>query len=279
MSDTERVRAWRQRLKDNGLVPMTIWVKAETKARYEDLALQSHRSASELAQLALDAYRLDPALVSAPVTDTGQIRAIVREELDEAMAITTATITAIVTDTARETLPALVEAALQRYETDTVPDTETATPQEPGWLSTVEAFVSDMATDTETDTAGSAPSQEPLVPSVSATDTATVTETEQPLRIAVPGETPVADTETATTMEAGAGIPSPAREERSVADTETATASDTGRTPPGQRRLTPIQAAELRGKRAGGVPIKALMEEYGLSRATVHRYLSTPSAS
>src|SRR2546427_6789940 len=57
MSDTERVRAWRQRLKDSGLVPMTIWVKADTKARYEDLALQSHHSASELAQLALDAYR------------------------------------------------------------------------------------------------------------------------------------------------------------------------------------------------------------------------------
>ncbi len=167
MSDTERVRAWRQRLKDNGLVPMTIWVKAETKARYEDLALQSHHSASELAQLALDAYRLDPALVSSTVTDIEQIRAIVREELDEAMAIITATITAIVTDTARETLPALVEATLQRYETDTVPDTETATPQEPGWLSTVEAFVSDMETDTETDTTGSAPSQEPLAPSVS----------------------------------------------------------------------------------------------------------------
>jgi hypothetical protein len=72
-------------------------------------------------------------------------------------------------------------------------------------------------------------------------------------------------------MEAGAGIPAPAREERGVADTETATESDTGRTPPGQRRLTPIQAAELRGKRSAGVPIKALMEEYGLSRATVHR--------
>jgi hypothetical protein len=49
MSDTERVRAWRQRRKDNGLVPMTIWVKADTKARYEDLALQSHRSPSEVA--------------------------------------------------------------------------------------------------------------------------------------------------------------------------------------------------------------------------------------
>jgi hypothetical protein len=70
MSDTERVRAWRQRLKDGGLVPMTIWVKAETKTRYEDLAARSHRSGSELVQLALDAYRLDPAAVAASVTDT-----------------------------------------------------------------------------------------------------------------------------------------------------------------------------------------------------------------
>jgi len=179
MSDTERVRAWRQRLKDGGLVPMTVWVKPETKARYQDLALQSNRSGSELVQLALEAYRLDPALVSSTVTDTEQIRAIVREELDEAMAIITATITAIVTDTARETLPALVETALQRYVSDPVPATETATPQEPGWLATAEAFVSDMATDT--DTAGSVPPQEPPAFSVSATDTYTVAETTAPV--------------------------------------------------------------------------------------------------
>jgi hypothetical protein len=67
MSDTERVRAWRQRLKDNGLVPMTIWVKAETKTRYEDLALQSHRSASEVAQLALDAVVLKILGVPSPL--------------------------------------------------------------------------------------------------------------------------------------------------------------------------------------------------------------------
>src|SRR5439155_9307403 len=109
MSDTGRERAWRQRLKDGGLVPMTSWVKAETKARYEDLALQSHRSGSALAQLALDAYRLDPALVSATDTDTAQLRALIREELDEAMAIMTATVTAIVTDTAKEMLPAMVQ--------------------------------------------------------------------------------------------------------------------------------------------------------------------------
>jgi hypothetical protein len=91
MSDTERVRAWRQRLKDGGLVPMTIWVKVETKARYEDLAAQSHRSGSELAQLALEAYRLDPAAVAAPITDTEQLRALIREELDQTTAILMAT--------------------------------------------------------------------------------------------------------------------------------------------------------------------------------------------
>jgi len=43
---------------------------------------------------------------------------------------------------------------------------------------------------------------------------------------------------------------------------------------PTQRKLTPRQMAELRAKRAAGMPIKALMQEYGLSKATVHRYLS-----
>ena len=98
---------------------------------------------------------------------------------------------AIVTDTARETLPALVETALQHYVADTVPETETATPQEPSWLSTAEAFVSDMATDTDTDTAGSALPQESLAPSVSDTETDTVTETTAPT-----GADPEAATET-----------------------------------------------------------------------------------
>lgn len=239
MSDTERVRAWRQRLKDNGLVPMTIWVKTETKARYEDLALPSHHSPSELAQLALDAYRLAPALVSSMVTDTAQLRAIIREEIDQATAIITATVTATVPETITATLPALAETVLQRYVSDTVAETETATPQEPRWLTTVEAFVSDMTTATATDTAGSAPSQEPPAPQVSDIDTDTVTETMAPI----------------------------------AADSAEATV----RTTRGVHRLTPLQAGELRGKRSAGVPIKALMEEYGLSRATVHRYLSAPS--
>src|SRR2546425_8623277 len=47
------------------------------------------------------AYRLDPALVTTSVADTEQLRALIREELDEAMAIITATLTAVVTETAK----------------------------------------------------------------------------------------------------------------------------------------------------------------------------------
>jgi hypothetical protein len=46
-----------------------------------------------------------------------------------------------------------------------------------------------------------------------------------------------------------------------------------GSTPPRQYKLTPEQAAALRAKREQGTPIKALMAEYGLSKATVFRYL------
>jgi Antitoxin MazE-like len=303
MSDTERVRAWRQRLKDSGLVPMTIWVPADTKARYEDLALQSHRSVSELAQHALAAYRLDPSLVAAPITDTEQLQALIRDEIDQAIAIVTATVTATVTEAVTTALPAMIETALQPYVSATVADTETATPQEPSWLSTVEAFVSDMETDTATDTDENTPPQRSSSPPGADTATDTETATPQVPRVPATGETPVADTATATAMEAGAGVPPLAREERpvadtatatetatqgeprvsatesaSVADTATVTTTDTARPHGGQRRLTPLQAAELRGKRSAGVPIKALMQEYGLSRATVHRYLQTPGA-
>jgi hypothetical protein len=127
MSDTERVRAWRQRLKDGGLVPMTIWVNPETQARYQDLAARSHRSGSELVQLALDAYRLDPAAVAASVTDIEQIRTIIRDELDQTTAIITATVTSTVAETLTAMLPALVQAAMPPSVSDTVTATEPET--------------------------------------------------------------------------------------------------------------------------------------------------------
>jgi hypothetical protein len=173
-------------------------------------------------------------------------------------------------------LPAMIETALQPYVSAPVAETETATPQAPSWLSTVEAFVSDMTTDTDTDTAASAPRQESAAPSVSDTDTDTETETLQPSRVAAPGETPVADTATVAAMEAGAGDPPHASEEGAVADTETAAETATVRPRSSKYKITPTQEVELRAKRSRGVPIKTLMQEYGLSKATVHRYLAAP---
>jgi hypothetical protein len=42
---------------------------------------------------------------------------------------------------------------------------------------------------------------------------------------------------------------------------------------PGHFKLTARQGAGLRAKRARGTPMKVLMEEYGISKATLFRYL------
>jgi hypothetical protein len=161
MSDTDRVRAWRDRLKQAGRVPMTIWVMAETKARYEDLALTYHRSPSELAQQALDAYRPDHPSVSASVTDAAQLRALIQAELAQLTDQVTVTVTARVTDTATATvtaavtetlvaqLPGLVQAAIAATVSASVTATDTVTP--PG--DAVAARVTDTVTGTETATA------------------------------------------------------------------------------------------------------------------------------
>ena len=45
------------------------------------------------------------------------------------------------------------------------------------------------------------------------------------------------------------------------------------RVPVGQFKLTPRQVRALRAKRARGVPIKVLMQEFEISKATLFRYL------
>jgi DNA invertase Pin-like site-specific DNA recombinase len=46
-----------------------------------------------------------------------------------------------------------------------------------------------------------------------------------------------------------------------------------------QRTLTSLQIAELRYRRTHGIRIKTLMHDYGLSKASVYRYLSDTTAS
>src|SRR5262249_45374750 len=172
MSDTERVRAWRDRLKQEGRVAMTIWVSAETKARYEDLALTYHRSPSELAQQALDAYRPD-AVVSAAATDTAQLRTLIQAELATLVPVITDSVTATVTATLLEQLRALGQAASVSA---TVTDSDTAT-------GTATATATDTATvtipppATATDTATVPPPEDRGVPRGSKQSTAPATDT------------------------------------------------------------------------------------------------------
>jgi hypothetical protein len=74
----------------------------------------------------------------------------------------------------------------------------------------------------------------------------------------------------------GADTPAvPADRAPTGADTPAAADPDAARPVGGPRRLSPLQVGELRGQRAAGVPIKRLMEDYGLSKASVFRYLKT----
>lgn len=46
-----------------------------------------------------------------------------------------------------------------------------------------------------------------------------------------------------------------------------------------QRRLSPAQIADLQRRRRQGALIRTLMQEYGLSKASIYRYLSAPVPS
>ena len=83
---------------------------------------------------------------------------------------------------------------------------------------------------------------------------------------------PEAATETPTAADiAPTAEPTPAD---SSADRVPTPADSPRGQPRGQRKLTATQRRELHRKRARGTPMKALMEEYGLSRATLYRYLA-----
>jgi DNA invertase Pin-like site-specific DNA recombinase len=46
-----------------------------------------------------------------------------------------------------------------------------------------------------------------------------------------------------------------------------------------KKKLTPAQMSELQRRRAQGILIKTLMDDYGLSKVSVYRYLRMPPAS
>ena len=114
MSESERVQRWRQRQREAGKEPLTIWLTSAEKLRLEDQALSMRCSPSELVQRLLAQWHGESSPVTDTVTDTEQLRAV----------------TDAVADTMRQELPLLVRLAVEELQlqsalpvTDTVTDT------------------------------------------------------------------------------------------------------------------------------------------------------------
>lgn len=165
MSDTDRVQRWRQRQRQAGKEPLTIWLTTEEKLRLEDQALRMRLSPSELVQRMLAQWHGESSPVTDTVTDTEQLRALVQHELALSQHVS-ATVADTVTATLHQALPALVRALLQEQQavsvSATVTDTVTATSTAPGEDSRAEAAperVADTVTDTVTDTSTAPPAK------------------------------------------------------------------------------------------------------------------------
>src|SRR6266851_217452 len=106
--------------------------------------------------------------------------------------------------------------------------------------------------------------------------TATVTDIEQ-LREMIQAE--IATLQTASVLATATATVTDTEQLRTLIQNELAASPLVTATPKaplrrGGLKLTPRQGKALRAKRARGVPVKALMEEYGVSKATVFRYLA-----
>ena len=73
MSESERVQRWRQRQRQAGKEPLTIWLTTAEKLRLEDQALSMRCSPSELVQRLLAQWHGESSSVTDTVTDTEQL--------------------------------------------------------------------------------------------------------------------------------------------------------------------------------------------------------------
>src|SRR5215471_4161661 len=215
MSESPRVQAWRQRMREEGKEPMTIWLGREDKHSLEDLARLWRCSPSALVQQALANFHPPNPHVTAIGTDTEQLRALIQSEIAVSPHVT-ATVTETVAATLAQDLPALVRQLVEEM--------------------ALEALGLPV-TDTYSDL--------------------TVTE--------ISGEMPEGET-------SAASVSARAHDDTTVLQ---ASATAKARTRRGQWKLTPRQRRAMRDKRQRGVSIEALMDEYGLSRASVFRYLQS----
>ena len=108
MSESDRVQRWRNAKRQQGHEPLTIWLSHADKARLLDLAQQWHQSPAEMIREALAQFNPVSPQVPATITDTAQLRILVRDELT-----TSPLVTDIVTDIVTATLPMLVREIVE----------------------------------------------------------------------------------------------------------------------------------------------------------------------
>jgi hypothetical protein len=79
MSDADRIQRWRQRMRDEGKEPMSLWLSRDTKLRLEDMAATWHCSPSELVEQALAQFHPGNPSVPGTVADTELLQAMLAD--------------------------------------------------------------------------------------------------------------------------------------------------------------------------------------------------------
>jgi hypothetical protein len=270
MAETSRVQRWREGKRQHGLKAVTIWLTTEEELRLKDLALQWHCSPSVVMQQALaQVTRQSPQENSSP-PDTLPIQELLQEQIATLQAEVSAmqaglTTTqgevallqgreATVTATLAQDLPALVRQQVEGLALEALgmPVTDT------GNGDMTEIGEEESVTDTYN---GDVPDTETPTQSVTDIGNGVVTDTGAPAPAVQAPAQPVTDTSNGSVTDM---IPQ-----------ETAPAAPRI----GENKLTGRQMKAMLAKRQRGASIKDLMEEYSVSKATVHRYLKEAQAS
>ena len=79
MSDTQRVQRWRERMREEGKEPISLWLSRDAKLRLEDMAALWRCSPSDLVEQALAQFRPGNPSVPGTVPDTSQLQTLLAE--------------------------------------------------------------------------------------------------------------------------------------------------------------------------------------------------------
>jgi hypothetical protein len=234
MTESSRVQRWREGKRQHGLKAVTIWLTTEEELRLKDIALQWHCSPSVVMQRALAQLTTSSPPQNSSPPDTLPIRELIKAEL--ATLHPELSMLQVEVTTIQEELAAM--QAKQPPVTETVTETITAT-----LARDLPALVRQLVEGLALEALG--------------------------LPVTDIGNGGVADMDDDTTDTYGNATDIEAPGEATPGQEEAPRRS----TRRGGLKLTPEQEVALRAKRQQGIPIKALMEEYGISKASVFRYL------